>query len=290
MISPKVGITGSRGVLGRSLLASWTEVEWRAFEGDLRQPGDIRGWLETTGPLDAIIHLAAMVPTQKVEADPLGAFQTNVAGTCQLLEALRLMPPEKRPWLFYASTSHVYRSSDLPLTENSPCEPITLYGRTKLQAEEWCRIYGEKYGLGVCMGRIFSYTSPLQAQSYFIPATIKKIREAPRGATLEIPGLLGSRDFLTTKEISRVIRELYVSGARGVFNIGSGHGQSLLEVAEALRVRLNREDVKIVPLEQGTSHLIADVSKLNSAGIRASCSLDGLFEGLMLDRPAVDRT
>jgi len=278
MSSPRLGITGARGVLGRSLLASWPAASWHLYSGDIRNGEDVREWLATTPELDGVVHLAALVPTKAVEADPLRAFETNVAGTCNLLDALRgYGRVDRTPWLFHASTSHVYRSSDSPLGEDSPLEPFSLYGRTKLQAEEWCEIHRTRYGVPICLGRIFSYASPLQDSGYFIPATIRKIREAPPGAALEIPGLLGSRDFLSTGEISRAIGLLFESRAQGVFNIGSGLAQSLLEVVNRIRERLGREDVRIVPLEIGPSNLVADVSSLKARGIELVFDLDRLL-------------
>jgi nucleoside-diphosphate-sugar epimerase len=218
----RVGLTGARGVLGRSLQEFRPDIEWVPFGGDIRKESDVRAWMEHSLPLDAVVHLAALVPIHLVDADPPNAVRINVEGTCNVLEALRTgIEPEARPWTFVASTSHVYASSDRPLSESSPVGPLTLYGLTKLQAENWASAYENTFAMRVCIGRIFSYTSRWQALSYFVPALVRKISEAPPDGVLEIPGLLGSRDFLTTRQVTTAIMALFDQRATGIFNIGS---------------------------------------------------------------------
>lgn len=282
---PRIGLTGGRGVLGRSLQQHWADAEWITFGGDIRNVAEVKNWLADAGPLDAVIHFAARVPVVQVEADPLTAFKINVEGTVNLLETIRLARQAQESlsalWVFVASTSHVYASSDSPLKETSTIVPVTLYGQTKWQAEEWGRVYGEKFKLNVCVGRIFSYSSPLQPKEYFIPALIQKIANAPANSTLKIPGLLGTRDFLTTDQISEGVRFLFTRKATGVFNIASGHSQKLLDIALEIRRRLQREDVQIEALEAGTNHLNADAGKLNQLGAKLEFRLGKLLDEMI---------
>jgi nucleoside-diphosphate-sugar epimerase len=282
----RLGVTGGRGVLGRALQAAAGEADWSPFPGDLRHATDVETWLESAEPLDAIFHMAAIVPTHRVEKDPIAAVQTNVLGTIRLLEAVRRLP--KAPWVFIASSSHVYCSPtdpDARLNEDSPLDPVTLYGLTKLQAEEWARAYAERNGLSICIGRIFSFTSRQQDPSYFIPSMIRRLKEAPPGATLEIPGLAGTRDFLRPDEIARILRALHEKRARGVYNIGSGQGQSLFKIGEYLKASLNRCDVEIRtpggPGAPPTHHLVADISKLKLLGIEPEFTVSGLLDPLL---------
>jgi nucleoside-diphosphate-sugar epimerase len=275
----RFGLTGSRGVLGRSLQIANQQIDWQNFGGDIRDQTAVRDWLRNAEPLDAIVHLAAIVPTGEVEADPARALQINVGGTCNLLAALR--DAGTTPWIFLASTSHVYASSTLPLAEDATVSPVSLYGLTKLQAEEWGRAYADRFGLKVCVGRIFSYNSPLQAHSYFIPGLVQKFRTAAPGATIKIPGLNGTRDFLTARQIAETILRLAELHATGSFNIGSGQPVRLLDVADAVRRRVGREDVRIESPEIGTAHLTANVGKLAGIGIAPSFDLERFLDGVV---------
>ena len=272
--SKRIGLTGARGVLATTIRDGWPGWDLRLCLADVRDYAAVRDWVASNQPLEAVLHLAAVVPTQRVDADPHSAFLANVMGTCNLLEAIR--HETVRPWIFVASTSHVYRSSDTPLTEESPLEPISLYGKTKRMAEEWAAIYAEKYGLPVCVGRIFSYTSPLQPQAYLIPSLFHRLAQASPGASLEIAGLAGSRDFLTAEEVSRVIRQLLDRKACGILNIASGQRLPLQVLAEAIREKLNRSDV-VLTTSGGESHLGADVSRLRALGIEPRFELAELL-------------
>ena len=266
----KIGLTGATGVLGKSILASqWPETKFIPFKGDIRKSEEIKQWLEPD--FDSIIHLAALVPTNLVEADPDKAFDINATGTMRLLEAI-----ENRPWIFIASSSHVYASSSEPLKESSPLKPVSIYGRTKLKAEELAASYQGK--LSICIGRIFSFSAPTQANSYFLPSLIKKIKTCPKGGSLEIRGLHGTRDFLTTSQIGEAIKGLSKNRSTGIYNIGTGSGVKLLDLALALKKKLGRDDVQIVPLEIDINHLVADVSKLEKEGIDLKFDLDRFLQ------------
>jgi len=275
----RLGATGLSGVLGRALRARLKEFEWVSFEGDVTDAAAVKAWYADAGRLDGLFHLAAVVPLREVEADLPRATRVNVEGTCSVLDAAG--ESSARPWIFLASTSHVYASSAEPLKETSPLGPANAYGRTKLQAEESANDRARRHGLELCIGRIFSYSTPEQPASYFIPAIIKKLSEAPRGATLEIPGIQGTRDFLTPELICEAFEVLLAKKASGVYNIGTGTAVKLIDIVSAVRARLGREDLVIVPRDEGTVHLRADVSKLRSLGVELRFDLAALIERMI---------
>lgn len=277
----RVGLTGARGVIGRTLQENFPQIAWHPFTGNVQNPEEITGWLQS--PLDAIVHLAAVVSTKSVDAKPLEAFRTNVAGTCNLLEAVRQQ--SHKPWIFLASSSHVYGSSERPVTEDAPIAPRTLYGLTKVQAEQWALTYANSFGQPVCIGRIFSFSSPLQHESFFIPSIVARLRNAPAGASLEIPGLHGARDFMSARQVAEAIQFLLQRRATGVFNIGTGTGLRLLDVVTEIQRRLKREDVRIVAPETDRVSLVADVTKLERLGLRLASDIDALLDPILSADP-----
>jgi nucleoside-diphosphate-sugar epimerase len=279
-MTKRIGITGSTGVMGRTLLSSWKDksAEFFPFKGDIRKREDVHQWYKDLKP-DAIFHLAALVPIHLVEAEPLKAFEINVLGTLNLLEEIRLA--EKKPWFFYCSTSHVYPTSNHAISEADPVSPINIYGQTKAQAEKWCEIYGGTYKFPVCTVRIFSCSSPDQPKSYFVPSMIEKVKSAPQGATLEVRGLEGTRDFLTTRQVCQAIAFLFEKRLQGTFNLGSGEPIKLLDMVEAIKTKLGRTDVKIKPIGTEHHHLVANVSKLALAGLKLSFNKDEFLEYVM---------
>ncbi len=262
----KIGLTGASGVMGQALRKKFPNYEWICFpeEGDILNPVELKNWLRESESWRGIVHFAAIVPTHLVDEDPALALRVNVEGTCALLS--QVVKKGGAPWFFLASTGHVYASSPGVLTENSPTEPISLYGLTKLQAEQWAAAFASKHGLPVCIGRIFSCHSALHPKTYFIPSMVEKISNAPQGGVLEVRGLKGTRDFQSAEQVCAAIEFLFRKKATGIFNIASGQSVQLLDLVQKIQKKLHREDVKIIPLDQETSHLSASVDKLKKIG------------------------
>ncbi|MFA6954800.1 MAG: NAD(P)-dependent oxidoreductase [Thermoanaerobaculia bacterium] len=270
-----VGITGASGVLGRALVQS-RDVAWHAFPGDIRSGAQLSDWLDGCPPLDAVFHLAAVVPTARVEREPKSAFDVNAGGTASLLEALRLR--NASPWIFLASTSHVYEAAMHPLDEDSPLRASSLYGASKLAAEEWARAVSRNGAMRLCIGRIFSYSAAVQDDSYVIPSLVTRIRNAPPGGRLEVAGFGSVRDFLAASDVAAAIRRLHETRSEGVFNIGSGNGCSIGELARRLTEKLGRGDLRLEPIGTQASTIVADVGKIGQIGWHPTRSLDDLLD------------
>jgi nucleoside-diphosphate-sugar epimerase len=277
----RIGITGSTGVLGQALLSNWSNAEFVSFRSDISKSKNVEEWFENAGPLDGLIHLAALVPVDLVKADPLKAFEVNVGGTCNLLEVVRKSKVEKKPWIFYCSSSHIYETSLNPLKETSPINPISLYGQTKAHGDKWCETYRSQYKLPICVGRVFSYSSPKQPIQYFLPSMIQKIKNAPPNSTLEARGLHGARDFLTPIQIAQAIEFLFSKKSNDTFNIGTGYGVKLLDLVKALQEKLGRNDLKISAPNIDTNHLVANVDKLQAAGLKLEFNIETFLDYIL---------
>lgn len=85
---------------------------------------------------DIVIHLAALVGFPLCDRKPDLAKRVNVGGTKNLIDVL-----SKNQLLFYSSTGSNYGnvSSEIDIvTENTPLNPTSLYGKTKTEAENLC--------------------------------------------------------------------------------------------------------------------------------------------------------
>ncbi len=262
----KVALFGSTGLLGSYIQQLNPEIHFVCFRGDIRDKDSVRSFLLAEGDASAVFHLAALVPKQVVDNDPKLAVEVNVEGTLNILEGIRGLG-EKAPWLFYASTSHVYASNDKAIVEDSKLDPYTYYGLTKLQGEEWCNTFRKQYGLKIGIGRIFSYSDVKQSSEYFLPAMFKKIHNAENGENLLFSGVNGARDFLRVGQIDRAISMLAKIHFDGIVNIGTGKGTHLFSAIAEIAQILGREDLKLEAApDQPTSH-IAETTRLNGLGI-----------------------
>lgn len=144
----RIMISGASGYLGRTLvpllidlgheirvldLHPWTSDPGSrrrvaSLIGDVGEPAVLR---EALDDVDAIVHLAAVVGYPACDAAPELAQRTNV-------DAVRTLLAHRAPHvrLVFASTASVYgQVRDGVCDEDSPCHPVTIYGRTKLTGE-----------------------------------------------------------------------------------------------------------------------------------------------------------
>lgn len=271
-----IALTGSTGVLGTRLREYFKNTTYFVFDGDIRNAQEVKNFCRESVGCDAFVHLAALVPKQAVDSDPMEAFDINVRGTLNVLEGLRQLR-EYAPWMFFASTSHVYASSTAPLKEDSLLDPFTLYGLTKLQAEQWCQAYTSEFGMKICMARLFSFSDALQSNLYFIPAMIHKISNADKNATLEIPGVNGERDFLTVHQICQSIELLCAKKFEGAINVGTGSSNHLLAIVRRIAELLERQDLIIRGKKDAPTSHVADVTRLRSLNIELTNELDSML-------------
>jgi nucleoside-diphosphate-sugar epimerase len=113
---------GAQPVLGFSRHPKLTLVK-----GDIRDEVLVR---RLVGKHDWILHLAAIVGYPACAADPFRATTTNEDGTRNIVQAM-----SKSQRLLFASTGSTYGKVVGIATEETPIEPLTLYGRTKRNCE-----------------------------------------------------------------------------------------------------------------------------------------------------------
>ena len=201
----------------------------------------------TREKFDAVMHFAAFIEAGESMKEPGRFFQNNFTNSLILMEnAIRA--GVKR--LVFSSTAAVYRSSDEPLTEESPLGPINVYGQTKLMVEQALEWYRQIHGLHYASLRYFSACGALpgrgeahQPESHLIPLVLR----VPLGQNESI-SIFGTdyptpdgtciRDYIHIADLVSA-HLLALEGLRErdqmIYNLGSGNGYSVREVIETAR-------------------------------------------------------
>jgi nucleoside-diphosphate-sugar epimerase len=259
-----VGLTGGSGVLGRilskRLIAGGVEVD--SFVGDVNSLPDLLTWLYKR-KFSYFFHLAAKVPVDYVDRNLLSAYQTNVIGTFNVLNAL--VSSEQEAWTFWGSTSHVYAPKEEKLPEDAKKDPVGAYGITKLHAESMIEFLAKKYQIQSCIGRIFSYSHMFQKEPFLVPSLLKKIELLEDNQDLFVPNLDSMRDILDGETVVDILIELARGKHTGIFNVASGSGKSIGDIANELCVLQSRKLNIIGENFLKPNSYIADVSKLSNA-------------------------
>ena len=251
----KIGLTGSTGSIGKILIKyKKKNVKFFFYKDDITKKSKVHQWIKKN-KLQTIIHLAAKVPIKEVNKNKKNARKINFLGTKYIVDACL---KENVEWFFFASTSHVYGSSRKKISENSKLNPISFYGKTKLEAENYIIKKFKKKKIRYCIGRIFSTTNSSQKKNYLVPDLKNKIKRAKGNITLK--NLNHYRDFISMKDISKIIFVLLRYRYQGIINLGTGNKVYLKKIA----IIISRKYKKglIFSDNKYPSYLIANIKKL----------------------------
>lgn len=126
---------------------------------DIAAPGQLLTLMNQGAGADAVFHLAAQAGVRYSLEAPASYIDANVAGTFQVLEAVRASPTRH---LMFASTSSIYGSSpDMPYAEDQRTDhPVSLYAATKKAGEAMAHAYAHLFRIPVTAFRFFTVYGP----------------------------------------------------------------------------------------------------------------------------------
>ncbi len=306
-------VTGAAGFVGRYLVRALADAGWdvtgTALEpvanaesspvsqwvyGDLRSSAHVDEALRVSAP-DLVIHLAAISHLPTAANDPAMAWDVNVTATVRLLHALSqahaagVLAPRV---LVIGSAEQYGRHDDgeAPLTESHALQPRTVYAATKVAQEVAALQVWRASGLPVIGVRPFNHSGAGQDGRFLLPALVTRalaLREAPAGTPLVLGNTSPIRDFLHVRDVVDAYIALGQHGEPGaVYNVASGVGRSVREVAErilsrvGLHTTLHEDPALVRPVD--VPSLVGDPARIASAtGWRPTRTFDDLLDDLL---------
>ena len=254
---PRLLLTGANGFVGKILTArlqqagfhvtalsgNSTPVDSLADEhliGDIRDANAMAHAVAQAKP-DYVVHLAAISHVPTSFKDPLLTWQTNVMGSMNLLEAIKLHAPQA--FVLFPSSSEVYGAafkSANSVDENTTPQPLNPYAASKVAAESAFREYFRQGVKGV-IARPFNHIGAQQSADFVTASFARQIAliEAGKQAPiLKVGNLDAVRDFLDVQDVCSAYIELLKladkPGHPSCLNIASGHSRKIREVLDLL--------------------------------------------------------
>jgi len=224
---------------------------------DTSDTSEIFNILRLTKP-DAVMHFAALSLVGESVKEPALYFKNNVSNGLNLLDAMIAADVKN---LIFSSTAAVYgEPSGSPISEDFELKPTNPYGESKLAFEKILRWYGSAYPINYTCLRYFNAAGATDnAGECHSPEThlIPLVLDAASGQRSEItvfgddyPTADGTciRDYIHVVDLAEAhilaLEHMRATGTNNVFNLGNGHGHSVLEVIESAR-RVTGRDIKI---------------------------------------------
>jgi nucleoside-diphosphate-sugar epimerase len=274
-----ISITGGAGFIGRHLASKFATLGYnvvvfdnfvrgsafpalpgvRIVEKDIRSlsEGDLHG-------SSVLINLAAISSVRKAEEMPAETWGVNATATWNLME---LAYNASIGRFIQASSREVYGNpNSLPVSEDHPRGGINVYGKSKEEAEKLLTLAEAAFGIPVTLLRLANVIGSGDTNDgRVIPRWLTQAR-AGQPLTV-IGGTSKSLDFIPVQYVVRAfvraaLKKVPLTTATPI-NIGSGHGITLLEVAERIRAMYPQTTVIDEPSKVNeVGHFAAGVTRM----------------------------
>ena len=235
------------------------------LEYDIR---DVSAYAPILREADVVYHLACLGVRHSVHS-PLDNHDVNATGTLQLLEASRAAGVPK---FVYVSSSEVYGTAQrVPMTEDHPTFPCTVYGGSKLAGEAYTRAYHRTYGFPTVVVRPFNTYGPRCHHEGDSGEVIPKFMLrclADRPMVIFGDGTQ-TRDFTYVSDTARgiILAGTTAEAVGRTLNLGSGFELSINDLARTVAVITERPGAEVVHDEARPGdvlRLYADMSQARS--------------------------
>jgi len=242
---------GWRVVTFDNLGQGWRDfVRWgQLIEGDILDPIGLQAAMAEVKP-DAVAHFAALISVGDSVTDPASYYRNNSIGAFNLLEAMRTTGVDK---IIFSSTAATYGVPRMdPIPEDHPQQPINPYGWSKLFVERMLHDYDAAYGLRSVALRYFNAAGAdpdgeigerHEPETHLIPLAARGALRDDYAFTIfgtDFDTRDGTcvRDYVHVADLGRAhaaaLNYLFDGGASAAFNLGTGTGTTVKEVADAV--------------------------------------------------------
>ena len=224
MSGPIATIIGGHGFVGSALVRHLTAAGW-----DCRVPARDAPWPVTGQALGHVFYCAGLT----------GDYLARAADTVEAHVSLLVRVLQSSHWdsLVYLSSTRLYDglpagtlAQETALLPVAPQVPRHLFDLTKLTGESLCHVLG---GGRARVARLASvYGSPADPNG-FLPALLRQVAQAPRGATIAVDSSpQAARDYIHLPDVLRALVDIAQRGTQTVYNVASGENVRNDELAQ----------------------------------------------------------
>jgi UDP-glucose 4-epimerase len=252
------------------------EKKFRYYEADITK--DIDFIFEKEKNISTVFHYAASCLVDESMKNPEKYFFNNVCGSLNLLKTLIKY---SIPNIIFSSTCAVYGEAHyVPIDEKHPMSPKNPYGESKRIIEDMMKWFGQLKGLRYVILRYFNVCGAsddgLIGDSKH-PSTLL-VQNAVRGALniepfhltcpeVDTPDKTPIRDYVNVVDLNeahvKAIDYLLNGGKSEIINLGTGGGNSVLEIIKAVQKVTGKSFSinKTIPRQGEYAKMIASIEK-----------------------------
>jgi len=216
--------------------------------GNLLDSFSLAKAIELSKP-DYVFHLAAQsYPRVSFDA-PIETLDTNILGTCRLLEVIK-SNSDIDPIIHVCSSSEVYgrvSADKLPINEYCSFHGASPYAISKIGTDHVAKYYQEAYGMKILITRMFSHTGTRRGDIFVESTFAKQIAMIEQGLIdpiIKVGNLDSLRTWADVRDAVRAYFLLVTSDPQfgECYNIGGAYSCT---VGEMLRFLINESDLEV---------------------------------------------
>jgi GDPmannose 4,6-dehydratase len=223
---------------------------------------------------DYIFHLAAQSYPKTSFTAPIDTLNTNILGTCHLLEAVRKVMTENNdynPVIHVCASSEVFgkipaeKKPETGIHEECPFHPASPYAISKVGTDLLGRYYAEAYDMTVMTTRMFTHTGPRRGDVFHESTFAKQIAMIEAGLIepkVKVGNLKSLRTYADVRDAVRAYYMLVTVNpiAGEYYNIG---GTYTCEVGDTLKTLISystrKDDIEIEAEQERFRPIDADL-------------------------------
>ena len=259
----KILVTGGAGYIGSHTVAELLKKNYQVvvfdnlvyghqkaiacplIKGDLVNQREVKKIFQKE-KIDAVIHFAAYALAGESMENPAKYFQNNILGGLNLLEAMRKNNVRR---IVFSSTCAIYGYPEkLPVDEEAPQKPVSVYGESKLIFEKILGWYDQIYGIkNVCLRYFNACGASLNGkigedhhpETHIIPVAVQVVQGKREffqlnGNDYPTPDGTCIRDYIHVADLASAhllaLDYLIKKNKSNYFNLGTGRGYSNKEI------------------------------------------------------------
>lgn len=249
----RVLVTGGRGWIGSATCVALERRGHTPIVFDMNNGGDVRDWpkiLAAAEQVDHVIHLAGVLGTHELFADPERAVEINVLGGLNVV---------------LACGAHGIGLTEITMPRVNP----SLYAATKTCAMDIAEAFRHAEGLKVSYVRAYNAYGPGQAYGGDHPQKIIPTFASKAWAGEPLPiwgdGMLWC-DLVHVDDVARMLVEAMAFTDGQVFDAGTGYVQTVLAVAEKVIDIVGVGKVEHMPPRKGERTVSTDADVARGEG------------------------
>ncbi len=246
-MNKKIQIFGGNGFIGLHLQKRLHEDGFAvSVGGDVTKYDEV---VEKVKDQDVIINLATVVQTTG-NFDATKDLEVNLRGQINILEARKNAQPQSK-YIYIGSSLQFGKvnEKDLPIGENYPQRPLSLYGTNKATAESYCEVYKRAHGLDSIILRLPPVYGPSLDGRETRSIVEKFIKLALSGEVITANNFgLDLKDLIYVDDVvEAIIKTIDSQVTHDAFNLGSGVGIKLLDISKMIVEECKNGTIKETP-------------------------------------------